>query len=59
MAYTTIYVFLEVAEAHVAHARGQARKQESVPQLYFHCALTEKMLTNNLGDNGGTVVQVG
>ncbi len=29
------------------------------PQLEFCCALAEKMLTNNLGDDGMTEVQVG
>ncbi|KAL7465759.1 LOW QUALITY PROTEIN: hypothetical protein ACHAXS_006076 [Conticribra weissflogii] len=50
---------LEVEEANAANARGCARKQKAEPQLEFCRALAEKMLTNNLDNDGRTVVEVG
>ncbi len=42
----------------MANARGQARRSKPVPQLEFWHALAQRMLFNNLDDDGRTVAQV-
>ncbi len=48
-----------MAEANAANLRAQARKEKAEPQLVFCQELAQKMLTNNLDDNGTTVTQIG
>ncbi len=50
---------MEVDKTNAANSRVWARKEKAEPQLVFHQALAQKMLTNNLDNNGITVTLIG
>ncbi len=47
-----------MAKANAANARARARKEKAEPQLEFQRVLAERMLLNNLDDDGKSVEQV-
>ncbi len=55
----TINFLFEVPEANAANLMALAWKEQAEPQLVFHPALAQKMLTNNLDNDGMTVTQIG
>ncbi|KAL7461688.1 hypothetical protein ACHAXS_002102 [Conticribra weissflogii] len=50
---------LEVAEACAENSRAWPRKEKVKPQLVFHQELAQKLLINNLDNNGMAVTQIG
>ncbi len=49
---------MEVDEVNVANVQGCVSNVEAEPQLEFWCALAQRMLFNNLVDDGKSVAQV-